>query len=121
MSTAGSLNRLGIFKALIGGLNVLHAYALYRWAADPDSFRRTVSHRGDLVLPWAIPQAELHVWASFSDAGTRLGWCNNIRIGLFGAALIIGLALLAAKWVPVLEPFPHWAETHCHRLLRLVA
>ena len=97
MPSAGSSNWLGIFKALIGGLTVLNAYALYRWAADPDSFRRTVSHCGDLVLPWAILQAELHMWASFSDAGSRLAWLNNIRGGLFGAALTIGPALLAAE------------------------
>ena len=111
MPTAGGVDSLSIFKVLIAGLVVLHAFALIPRSADPDSFLRMISYCGDLLLPWAVLKAELFIRARFSDAGSRLAWLDNVRGGLFVAALIIGLALVAAEWVPVLEPFAHWVET----------
>ena len=70
-----------------------------------------ISRWGDLLLPWAVLQAELYMRACFSNASSRFVWLDIVRGGFLGGALLVGLALVAAEWVPVLEPFAAWVET----------
>lgn len=117
------------FLALLSALLVLHAFGLIPkltlpvpGVKDGLDLYASIGQMSYLLLPCAVVQAEFFLRANFMHpraAANDLGqghrrlftWSVALRNFLLWTALLIGLALVAAEWVPVLEPFANFVET----------